>query len=467
MTAYQPAPLDEAPEGRFVQLVQAAKQRRLVLYLGAGISMAPPACGPTGPTLAETLRPFVARILGTDGKDLAGLSLEALAQRVADEECQRLDELRVRAAEAFDFRGIVPNFAHEAAALLLREGLVQVISVNWDCGVERAGLEAGVGIQGVADLAESIQLAHKLPLYKVHGCATRPWTLAITQDDIDRPQSWAVGRTQGALAGGVVVFVGLGTIGLYVQEPFAELVSAWTSQARTVAVVDPQLPDTWRNALGEEKAQDAHISCTADVFLDELLRALVREALDSTEQLARDMAQHETWATTMVAGLGALRQALDTATADGVLHWWRDGVVDSQAGTPFVTELPGQKCLMTVAQLAGVDGCTVEVAGTRRRQTVASPSQYLEIVCRPREHFSRVQGAARERVERRHAEGVYPSAKQVTIVVVDAMGEFPSDTAPIDIAAGEEDRTDIATGVESIPVRFVAAEDGVRGRLAA
>lgn len=464
---YRPVPLSEAPDGRFTQLVQAAKQRRLVLYLGAGISIAPPACGPTGRTVADTLRPIVARIVGTGEADLAGVPLEELAQRVADEAAAHLDELRERAATAFDFCGIAPNFGHNAAALLLREGLVQVISVNWDCGVEQAGLEAGVAIKGVADVAESIQLAHTLPLYKIHGCATRPQTLAITQDDVDRPQNWAVGRTQGALAGGVVVFVGLGTIGLYVQEPFAELVSAWASQAQTIVVVDPQLRETWRNALGEERALEAHFARTADVFLDELLRALVREALDNSEQLALSLAQRDAWATTMVAGFAALRAAFDRTSADGVLRWWRDGVAATQAGTPFITELPGQKCVMTVAHLAGADGGDVEVAGVRGRQTVASATQYFEIVCRPGDHVSHVQIVGRDRIEQRHDNGVYPSPKQVTVVVVDALGEFPSDTAHVDIAAGDEDGMDIAAGVESIPIRFVAAEDGVRGRLAA
>src|ERR1039457_4222737 len=240
MPAYVPATLADAPDGRFTQLVQAAKQRRLVLYLGAGISMSPPSCGPTGSVVADALRPFVARMVGVRDGDLDGLPLESLAQRVADEASERLAELRERAAVVFNFRGIAPNFGHEAAALLLREGLVQLISVNWDCGIELAGARTGVGIQGVADVAESIQLSHNLPLYKVHGCATRPSTLAITQDDVERPQSWAVGRTKGALAGGVVVFVGLGTVGLYVSEPFAELVAAWTPEGASVTLVDPQ-----------------------------------------------------------------------------------------------------------------------------------------------------------------------------------------------------------------------------------
>src|SRR5262249_8010952 len=147
------------------------------------------------------------RMLGVEDADLQALTLEELAQRVEDQAPARMGELREKAAIAFDFAGIAPNFGHEAVALLLREGLVQTISVNWDCGVERAGRDAGVSIQGVANAAESIQLSGGLPLYKVHGCATRPSTLAITRAEVDAPQTWAVARTQAALTQGIVLFV--------------------------------------------------------------------------------------------------------------------------------------------------------------------------------------------------------------------------------------------------------------------
>lgn len=465
MTGYRPAALSDVPDGRIVQLTQAAKLRRLVLYLGAGISVAPPSCGPTGMRVADVLRPFVAEMLQVDEAEVAALTLEALAQRVATEAEDRFAELRERAAAAWDFRGIEPNYGHVVAALLLREGLVQVISVNWDCGIEKAGMEVGVAIKGVADFAESIQLAHRLPLYKVHGCATRPLTLAVTQEEVDGPQSWAAGRTQGALAGGVVVFVGLGTVGLYVREPFPELKSAWASQAASIAVIDPQLSEAWRAVLGPERAVEVHLPRTADAFFDELLRAVVRDALDSVLLLVRELAAEEEWGATMINGFRALREAFETATADGILRWWRDRVVSTQAGTPFVTELPGQRCLMTISLIAGEDPGTVQVSGARGRQTVSNAGQYFEIVCRPSQHISRVQTVARHSIEQRYADGVYSSTKPVTIVITDAIGEFPSGQAPLDISAGDEEAVDIATGVEHIRTRLVAAEDGVRGRL--
>jgi hypothetical protein len=404
-------------------------------------------------------------MLDADDAEVAGLPLEALAQRVADEVPDRLDELREQAASAFDFRGIEPNFGHEAVALLLRERLVQAITVNWDCGIERAGVRANVAIEGVATLAESIQLAHRIPLYKVHGCATRPPTLAITQDDVDRPQNWAVGRTQGALADGIVVFVGLGTIGLYVRDPIPKLIEVWASEAASLAIVDPGLPQAWKDELGEDEAMARHIPRTGDEFFDDLLRAVVRDALDTTEMTARQLAAQEAWAQTMVAGFHALRAGLDAVSADGVLRWWSDAVVET--GKPFITELRGHKCLMTAAQLAGLDGGEVEVAGLRDRQTIATSARYLEIACRPGDHVSRVETVIRDRIERRRAEWVYATAKPVTVIVVEELGEFPDSQAPPDIAAGDDDGADIAAGLDAVLIRFVSAEDGVRGRLVA
>jgi hypothetical protein len=403
-------------------------------------------------------------MINVDESDLTALSLEELSQRVADEAADRMEDLRARAAEAFDFRGIAPNFGHEAVALLMRERLAEVITVNWDCGVEQAGVMAGVSIEGVASTAESIQLAHRLPLYKVHGCARRPVTLAITQEEVDKPQGWAVGRTQGALAGGIVAFVGLGTIGLYVREPIPALIAAWTGQASSFAIVDPNLPVAWKEALGDSLAAESHLPRTGDAFFDELLRAVVRDAIDDSEMTARQLASSESWAQTMVAGFEALRVTLETASADGVLRWWSDAVQDT--GKPFITEARGQKCLMTVAQLAGIDGGEVEISGMRGRQTVATTARYLEIACRPQERVSRTETIVRDRIERRLAEGVYPAGKPIWVVVADSIGEFPDSQAPPDIAAGQDDAMDIAAGSDAVPIHFVSAEDGVRGRLA-
>lgn len=466
MAPFRPAPLSQWHPGDLQPLVKAAKLGRLVLYLGAGVSIAEPSCGPTGTTVADNVRRFVARWLEVDPDDLEGLSLEALAQRIEDEAESHLDELRERTAAAFDFRGMTPNFGHSAAALLLREGLVQLVSANWDCAVESAGRDVDVTIERVASQHESAQVTGGVQVYKMHGCATRPATIHVTQAEVDSPQTWAASRTQQALTSGIVVFVGLGTVGAYVSEPFPQLTRAWASQAASIRVVDPEMSPVWQNHLGHKIAQEAHIASTADDFFDGLLRAIVNDALDGAEQQAQTLAAHEPWAKTMVYGFEALRKALGTATADGVLRWWRDGVVSSQAGTPFITELAGQNCVMTVALIAGKDGGDIEASGARSRQTVSSRDRYFEIVSLPGEHFAHVRGVAQARMQRRHAEAVYADAtKPITVVVAGARGKFPASSAPTDIAADPKAVADIASDLGSTSVRLVSAEAAVQGEL--
>src|SRR5262249_13863755 len=158
-------------------LARAALLGRVVIYAGAGLSVAPPACGPTGPRVANRLRPAVAQMLSLDEAELRDWTLEALAQRVADASPEQRPRLRELAAAAFDFRGIEPNYGHEVVALLLREGVFEVVTVNWDCAIERAGLGIALHIAGVATVQERLQLGQELPVYKVHGCAKRPPTL--------------------------------------------------------------------------------------------------------------------------------------------------------------------------------------------------------------------------------------------------------------------------------------------------
>jgi hypothetical protein len=456
--------LGEPPAESVRAIVNAARQRRLALYLGAGISMPSPSLGPKGSLVADRLRPDVARVLGCGDAELDGLSLEALAQRVANEVPDRLDEIRELAVGAFEFQGIEPNLAHEGVALLMREGLIEAVTVNWDCGVERAGLREGLRIEAVASAADRLQLTYgQLPLYKVHGCATRPSTLALTQDEVDDPQTWAVALVQAALTGGLVVFVGLGTIGLYVAEPIGELLSLWSSEGSTVFVVDPELSDAWRDVL--ENPPTSHVAMGAEEFVDDLLRSVVADALQEAARAMRPLTEHEPWGGTMQTGIEKILRAFETVTGDAVLRWWRDGVIDTTAGHPFITELPGQKALMTVGLLVGLEGDDVDARGVRGRLTVGTGSRYLEIASRPGAHVSEVEEVVRARIRRRLEEGTYPESRTVTVVVAEAIGQFPARDAPIDIAAGAEDAADLIDGPLGTRVEIVSADDGVAGRL--
>jgi len=392
------------------------------------------------------------------------MTLEGLSKKVAIAAPDSLDELRALAARSYGFIDMEPNYGHDAAALLLREGLIAVISVNWDCAIEHAGHRAEVDIVAVSSASDLKVTTASVRLYKVHGCAKRPETLALTQDEVDKPQDWAVTAVRYALTAGTVVFVGLGTVGLYVREPIVETLKEWGSEAQ-VRVVDRDLAQPWRDTLGKA-VDDAYIPMEADAFLDDLLRAVVRDALTEVEQTLTRLARDYSWASCVVQTFGDLRAALGQVTAEAVLRWWRDGVAPTQAGQPFVTSQRGTESLVTVAALLGHRNLPIVVHGTRGRLTVGTDDGYVEIMSRPGRLVREVEMAAKARVERRSDEGVYADFRPVTVVVSDAIGTFPAVSTPIDIAAGNDDPTDLAASSRN-PVRLLAAEDGVRGRLSA
>jgi hypothetical protein len=457
------------PVSAAAALVRDGCRDRLVLYLGAGLSIPSPARGPRGNQIADKLRPIVAELLGVSVADLPEPDLESLTTRLERETPERLAELKDRAAQVWAFRDMEPTYGHEVVALLLREGLVRVVSANWDCGVENGGRYVEIPIEGVSRNIDVLSLADgALPLYKVHGCARRPQTLVLTRGEVNEPRRWARAKVEGALTGGTVVFVGLGTLGTYVSEPVQELTALWIDTTTTVRVVDPfGLSQAWTDAL-QDRAEDATVLMGADEFLDDLLRAAVNEALSRVGEQARDLHDHEqkNWSEATVSGYAAIATAIADTPADAILRWWRGGVTPALDGRPFIFDRAGQVALMCIAQLAAADGGNVVAAGTEGDLTVRTDIRYFESACRPLEHWTDVERSARARVDRRRRNGRYAPGTPITVVIEGASGEFPDLSAPADIAAGGTQDSDIGAGGQDA-IRIVRAEDALNGRLAA
>jgi hypothetical protein len=466
---YHPKPLCEPPAVEAVALVEAGRQDRLVLYLGAGVSIPSPACGPRGNQVADRLRPVVAEMLGVGVSELIEPDLESLAARLERDAADRLAQLKYRAAGVWDFREMQPNYAHEVVALLLREGLVRVVSANWDCAVENGGLGMAIKIEGVSRGTDMLNLpVGALPCYKVHGCARRPPTLVLTRAEVDDPERWARAEVEGAITSGTVVFVGLGTVGSYVSESVQELLDLWTDVATTVRVVDPDGPSEAWTAVLQDRAEEVGVAMGADEFLDDLLRGAVTEALSRVAQASHELHSHEQapWSAAIVDGHEALRNALLQSRGDAVLRWWRDGVVASEHGRQFIFSPAGQVALMCVSQLAWVDGGELAASGSEGQLAVRSGSRYFEIACRPQAHWTEVARAAQVRIERRRSGGCYAAGAPVTVVIHGATGGFPDPAAPVDIAAETAEGSGVAAG-DADAVLFVRAEDAMNGVLAA
>jgi hypothetical protein len=464
---HTPKPLGEPPCPGVAALVEAARRGRLVLYLGAGVSIPAPARGPRGDEVADLVRPFVAELLDVTVDALLERDLESLAARVEGQAPEALGRLKERVAEAWAFIDMEPNYGHETIALLLREGLVRAVSANWDCGVENGGRQVHVSIEGVSRAIDVLGMpVGALPLYKVHGDVRRPQTIVLTRKEVDEPERWARAAVEGALTGGVVVFVGLGTLGNYVGEPVEELVRLWIDDTTTVRVVDPLgLSKPWREVLGE-RTEEVEFAMGADEFLDDLLRAVVREALSRVGEFARRLHFDEgrDWSGATVSGHGALAAAFAESAADAVLRWWRGGVTSGMDGRPFVFDRAGQVALMCVCQLVAADG--VVASGGEGDLTLRTDHGYFEIACHPQEHWRKVEKVARARVDRRRRTGRYAAGGPITVAIEGATGAFPDPFAPADIAAGASADSDIAAS-DCDALRIVRAEDALTGRLAA
>jgi hypothetical protein len=465
---HQPAPLSAGYTEAIGDLARVALRQGVVVYAAAGLSMSAPTSGPRGDHVADNVRGWLARKLGIDEADIATANLEQLGQLALADSGRTLAELKERVLQAFPFAACDPNYGHEALALMMREGLAAVISVNWDCAVERAGRAIDINVESVVAAGQRLTLApDDVPIYKVHGCARRPPEhLALTQDEVDAPQDWARAEVQNAIHGERVIFVGLGTIGLYVSEPVATKPELWVTGAPTnITIVEPgHLPAAWTTALGEA-AHDVHLRMGADEFFDELLRAIVSRVLDGIEGDVQGI-QNLEWPIPMLNGLLALRTALAPIHADAILRWWRDGVSPTDAGKPFMLELAGRQALMTVALLLGHDDAPIEASGTRDRLAVGSQQRYLEIASLPGQQASRVREIHTDRVIRRRETGVYADRRRpVTIVSAGHFGEFPSDDAPIDIAAPEPGEFEIAEPDLRANIRFESAAAGVENRI--
>jgi len=466
---HEPASLRQVPPAEVRALVEAGRTGRLVLYLGAGVSMSSPACGPRGNAVADRLRPYVAELLGVDLAELREPDLERLAARVEQEAVERLDQLKVRAAAAWGFHDMNPNYGHEMVALLLREGLATVVSANWDCGVENGGLSIGVSIKGVSGSSDRLNLpTSDVPIYKVHGCAKRPRTLVLTRGEVNEPRNWAQTEVKRGLTAGIVAFVGLGTLGTYVSEPVQELAELWTEGTSTVVIVDPDGPSAaWHEALGDQ-AHTVSVMSEADKFLDDLVRGSALEALSRAAEEARRVHAHEAnpWSEAIVKGCVALRAAFANSHGDAVLRWWRDGVKLGEGGRQFIFERAGQVSLMCVAQLGATDGDAFVVNGTDGNLTVRSDRRYFEIACTPGAHRTDVERDARARIDKRRRDGRYATGVPIAVSVHGADGAFPAPSAPVDIATGDLAMSDIAAAALD-GVSVFRAEDTMNGVLIA
>jgi len=274
---------------------------RLVVFCGAGLSMAPPSELPSARRLAEFCAQKYQLTTGTQLNEPERSDLEAMAVYF-----KRRDQLRAFFIQGLvpwgDFRG-TPNCGHDALADFLACGITEfVISTNVDCLIEDAALRLGekyfYPVVNENDLNRG-GLLHK-PLIKLHGCGFRDpdntvWcvdqlTEAPVNTRIEAFKVWL----RANLPQRDLLVVGFWSDWSYLNGLLEDCVS--DIEPRTVILVDPGNPDeleqkapglwNWAQSNG---VTFRHIQESGAEFLEDLRGRFSRQFLIKILQDSREM----------------------------------------------------------------------------------------------------------------------------------------------------------------------------------
>lgn len=447
-----------------LDLALKADSRRLTFYVGAGLSMSAPTDLPSGNDVQQRIAGRARMLLGVEVTDPAGETptLEELGDAASSVSPEALERLRTLAADAIDFVGVLPNYAHEALALLLREGVVEVLSVNWDCAIESAARRLDFELVRVLRQEDRANRPLGPVMDKLNGCASQPSTLRVTRQEVDEPQTWAAHRVGAVLTDTTVVFVGLGTVGTYVADGVERILEASTERSAPIVVVSTTLSEAWQTALGD-KADNSHADQRAEPFLDDLLRAAMRLALTRGVERAQQWASNGHVAGPQLkAGADLLCEAFMPQPAVPVWRWWRDGALGTSIGEPFILGAAGAIAFATAC--AVISDRTPEVSGRADTLVVELPDCYLEICSWPGETASSVVTRQAERVRSRRRRSVYRDVnKKIVSISVGHDGLLPVDGVSLDIADPGGASTDVVDGPERVVLEWIAGETFAQG----
>jgi hypothetical protein len=463
---YEPKPLSEQPPPAALALAMKADEGRLTFYVGAGLSMSPPTDLPSGDKVQELIADRARKLLGIEVPEPAGTqpTLEELGDAAAAVGHETLDRLRALAADAIDFTHVLPNFGHEAVALLLREGIVEVLSVNWDCGVESAARDLDFEVVRILRQQDRADRPMGPVMDKLNGCASQPPTLRITREEVDVPQAWAAHRVGSVLTDTTVVFVGLGTVGKYVSDGVEQMLEASKGRTVPIVVVSTSLSDDWKAALGDS-ADDAHAGQRAEAFLDDLLRATLLFALVRAVERAKRWAHDgHPAAQQLLDGADRVYEALTEHAAVPVWRWWRDGAGGQCIGTPFILNQLGETAFATICALVG--NSAFSVSGHDDALVLELADRYVEICSWPGESAATVVTRQAARIRKRRRRNVYTDmTKRVVSIAVGHDGALPDSTSALDIADPGGSMQDIVEGSERVLVEWIPGEAFAQGVL--
>lgn len=342
---HQPSPMTADLPLYAVALAQrATNQGRVVIYAGAGISLASPTRLPNGAELAGAiwarLRPMFSALDGVDRGNLLAVA-DAVAALPGG-----ADALRQAAARAAEFGTAKPSYGHRMIAHLMLEGAIDVLTTNWDDCIERGG--SPERLHAVTD-ERSLGRVTPPSVLKLHGCASEPDSLLITTADLQHPPTWTREQTQARLGSAVVVFLGIGDVAGYVKVRIMEAITD-VGDVANIRVVSPGINHNWETSqwakVAPGLAVENRIAETSDQFMEHLGAAYIHVTLANHKAaLAEDP--------TIAHDLDSSIQALLATDALSLLEWIRQVAVAPLQGESVLSSSATVEALTALGRIAG------------------------------------------------------------------------------------------------------------------
>jgi len=432
-------------------LAAKAREGKLVVCAGAGLSMAPDAGLPSGQRLGRLLNDrLTARLEGyaapADPSDLLAVA-DAAIDVFGD-----LLPLQHEVLTLANFERATPNLAHQALALLLAEGAVSAVLLwNWDTCVERSAPE-GERVE-VALTREDMQQLQTPNVAKIHGCATRVETLLITSEQLESPPLWAEDAFLAKLRGATAAFVGIGDVADYAKRRITQLTAELSGLDVDIFVVSPHIVSEWQVSvwaeLLPELAHERRVERSADELLDELARVWAADLVETLEELGGEFTgAHAT-------GMRHLAESLRALCGPDVISSIRAAAFRQRFGNSVLRSAEAHQALLAVGILSGEADAAPELFTDGRCRIGAD--DYELVILAEAVQATATRAEAFRRAERLAGQGRI--GQEATFLVAGVVaGPLNQPTAP-DLGDGRVEADDIFMGPRGIAVLFVPAPE--------
>lgn len=287
METYNIKTMNESIPASIIAIEPLIEARQVVLVIGAGVSMAPPTCLPSGTQLAQDVKTRLASSpISSIVQPVREDNLLAIADIIEEKALESFPLFTRAIIESANFKMATPNYAHLVIALLLTETNVQVLSINWDTCIERCSYIVSSSIIGCYNHEILQNHGNSSIFLKLHGCANHESSICISSKQISGETWWATSQVGAALETGKVAFLGIGSIAEYMKISLKKILER-SRDPSNVFIIDPELSTDWNDLFAD--AHKYHIQTKSEEFLDDILRALTLSQISRVHPLAREI----------------------------------------------------------------------------------------------------------------------------------------------------------------------------------